>query len=729
MPGPEMPGFGGADFGRPRLSGISPDLRQTRGRSVRMRAPIMATLAVRMLAVRTLAASALAICMLTLGSFVLPALALESPPVTSKRSTATFITESDSVAPGGHVRIGLRLRLAPGWHTYWRNPGEAGVPVELAPSLSSGATAGPIEWPAPSRISEGDITTYGYSGEVILPVAVTLDPGVSGVSGDLSAHWLVCKDICIPEEASFRIEIPSGPGTPSAQAPLFRAHDRSVPRESPWAVTIAPDGTLFVRGKELSTAAVVDAWFIPDTPGEIIDGAAQLLSVRDGGFTLGLRLAKGFTADAGLRGVLSVRDRSGSQTDVAVAAVSGAAPRPVVPVGQALVFAFLGGIILNLMPCVFPILAMKAVGFAAGLSHGKARAHAVSYTAGTVTTFVGVAVALLVARSAGVAAGWGFQFASPIFVAAMAWLLFAVGLNLSGVFQVGGGFAGAGGSLASREGHWGSFFTGALAVLVATPCTAPFMAVAIASGLAAAPHVTVLIFVAMGLGLAAPYLALSAIPGLARVMPRPGAWMEVFRQVLAFPMYGAAVWLLWVISQEAGASGVLGVGIGFVLLGFAGWCLGVTRDSSPRGRRIGLAGAAVAVSLTLLTLAGIGETPGTAVAQQGSEAFTPARLAALRAEGRPVFVNVTAAWCVTCLVNERVAISNDAVQRAFASNGVAYLKGDWTRQDPTITQFLREQGRDGVPLYLYYGPNAAAAEVLPQILTESMVLDALGRRS
>ena len=661
-----------------------------------------------------------------------PALGFETAPVTTSRSVATLITDADSVAPGGRVRLALRLRLTPGWHTYWRNPGEAGVPTELVPSLSPGATSGPIEWPAPGRISEGTITTYGYSGEVVLPINVTLAAGISTVSGDVSAHWLACKDICVPEEASFRIDLPAATGAAeagSAQAALFKAHDDAMPRASPWDAAIAPDGTLFVRGHELSPATVVDAWFIPDTTGQIVDDAVQLLSVRDGGFTLGLRLAKGFVPASGLSGVLSVRDRGGSQTDVTLTAPEGSAPRPAVPLVKAALFAFLGGLILNLMPCVFPILAMKAVGFAAGLARGKARAHAVSYTFGVVTTFVGVAIALLVARSAGVVAGWGFQFASPIFVTAMAWLLFGVGLNLSGVYRVGGAFAGAGEGLAAREGHWGSFFTGALAVLVATPCTAPFMAVAIASGLAAPPPVTVLIFFVMGLGLAAPYLALSAVPALGRAMPRPGPWMDVFRQLLAFPMYGAAVWLLWVVSQEAGASGVLGAATGFILLGFAGWSLGITQDAGIHGRRFGRAGAGVAASLALAALVGIGTVPAGPVAERSSETFTAARLAALRAEGRPVFVNLTAAWCVTCLVNERVAISNDTVQRAFAAKHVAYLKGDWTRQDPAISEFLREQGRDGVPLYLYYGPHAAAAEVLPQILTETTVLEAVGRPS
>jgi len=658
-----------------------------------------------------------------------PALGFESAPVTTKRTVATLITDSDSVVPGGRVRVALRLRLAEGWHTYWQNPGEAGVPTEIVATLSPGAAAGQIEWPAPGRTLEGSVMTYGFSGEVILPLSVTLAQGVSAVSGEVTAHWLACKDICVPEEASFPIALEAGTGAPSAQMPLFKAHDRGVPRASPWEATIAADGTLFVRGRELRPDTVIDAWFIPDTSEQIVDDAAQLLSVRNGGFTLGLRLAVGFVPATGLHGVLSVRDRGGSQADVVLTAPEGPTPIPAVPLVRALLFAFLGGLILNLMPCVFPILAMKAVGFAAGLARGKAGAHAISYTVGVVATFICVAIALLVARSAGTAAGWGFQFASPVFVAAMAWLLFGVGLNLSGVFRIGGSFAGAGNNLAAQEGHWGSFFTGALAVLVATPCTAPFMAVAIASGLAAPPPVTVLVFFTMGLGLAAPYLALSTIPALARAIPRPGPWMEVFRQLLAFPMYGAAVWLLWVVSQEAGSAGVLGTATGFALLGFAGWSLGITQDSATHRRRFGLAGAGLATVLVMAVLTGIGTMPAAPEQTRDSEAFTPARLAALRAEGRPVFVNLTAAWCVTCLVNERVAISNDTVQRAFAARHVAYLRGDWTRQDPEISEFLREQGRDGVPLYLYYGPHAAAAEVLPQILTETTVLDAVEHAS
>jgi len=570
--------------------------------------------------------------------------------------------------------------------------------------------------------------TYAYTGEVLLPRVVTPTDAGGAFRVVAKATWLVCKDICIPEEGEFTLDLPAGPAAASPQAPLFAAHDRATPRPSPWEARIAPDGTLSVSAPELTQATVADAWFIPDLPGRIQDDAAQPLSVTYGGFTLALKLDAEAPTTEPLSGVLSVRDPSGQQADLIIRAE----PGPVtvsasMPLGRLLAFAFLGGMILNLMPCVFPILAMKAVGLAKGAANGTGRAHALSYTLGVLTTFAALGGALLAARAAGSAAGWGFQFQSPIFVTAMAWLLFAVGLNLSGVFQIGSSLAGAGSGLAARHGHAGSFFTGLLAVLVATPCTAPFMGAAIAAGLAAPPVVTITVFLAMGLGLAAPYVLLSAIPNLGRIAPRPGPWMDVLKQALAFPMYAAALWLVWVVSQESGPTGVLAVGTGLVLLGFAGWILGLAQTAEGRGRRFGQAVAGAAVLLTLSILSGIGTGPATTSAQATSsaEAFTPARLAALRAEGRPVFVNMTAAWCVTCLVNERVAIGTDAVQGAFSTRKIAYLKGDWTRQDPAITAYLRQNGRDGVPLYIYYPAGGRPPVVLPQILIETTVLTAL----
>ncbi len=658
-----------------------------------------------------------------------PAGALESTPVSSPRATVSLVSDTDAVAPATPFRVGLHYRLAPGWHTYWKNPGDAGLPPELELTLPPGSKAGPIVWPTPQRVAEGPLMTYAYTGDLLLPVSVTPGPGAGVTEVRAHAQWLVCKEICVPEEGDFRLELPAGTAAPSAQAPLFAALDRQVPRPSPWQAVVGGDGTLWVQGPELTTATVVDAWFIPDIQGVIRDSAAQPLTVWQGGFTLALRPGKAFRPNDGLSGILAVRDRSGLETDVALHAAPGAVPPPppTMRLQRMLGLAFLGGLILNLMPCVFPVLAMKVVGLA-GAGRGRARWHAAAYTAGVLVAFAVVGTALLATRAAGAAAGWGFQFQSPTFVAAMAWLLFAVGLNLSGVFQIGTGLAGAGQGLTRHGGQLGSFFTGLLAVVVATPCTAPFMGVAIAAGLAAPPAVTMLVFLVMGLGMAAPYAVLAVVPALGRAAPRPGRWMEVLRQALAFPMYAASAWLVWVISQEAGPAGVLGTSAGLVLLGFAAWVLGITQGAADRSRRVGQSAAVAALLAALAVLSGIATAPApsTGLAEAGAEPFSAARLAALRAEGRPVFVNMTAAWCVTCLVNERVAISSEAARRAFADHQVTYLKGDWTRQNPEITLYLRENGRDGVPLYVYYPPRGQP-DVLPQILTENTLLSELNR--
>jgi thiol:disulfide interchange protein DsbD len=561
--------------------------------------------------------------LLAVGS--LPAQALESAPVTTSHATATLVSDTDAVAAGQAFHVGLRLRLAPGWHTYGQDPGDAGIPPELDLVLPKGASSGPIAWPPAQRMTEGPLVTYGYTGEVVLPVQVT-PAGPTQLTA--TARYLVCETICVPEEARLVLNLPLGSPAPSAQAGLF------------------------VLGS--GTPAM------PDWP-------------------------------------------------------------------RVMLLAFAGGAILNLMPCVFPVLAMKALALVrlSGAARRERRTHALSFTAGILVAFVGLACVLLVLRAAGSAAGWGFQFQSPVFVAAMVWLLFAIGLNLSGVYQVGGAMVGAGQGLAGRAGHIGSFFTGLLAALVATPCTAPFMGVAIAAALSAPAVLTVAVFVAMGFGLAAPYLLMAALPGIAHVLPRPGRWMEIVRQGLAFPMYAAAAWLLWVVDQEAGSGGVLGTAAGLVLLGFAAWALGVSQTASGQGRRVGQAACLAAGLAALTVLPGI--TAASTPADEAAEVFSPARLAALQAEGRPVFVNLTAAWCVTCLVNERVALAPAAVRAAFAAHHVAYLKGDWTRQDPQITAFLHQAGREGVPLYLIYAPGNPVPTVLPQILTESTVLSEVDR--
>jgi thiol:disulfide interchange protein/DsbC/DsbD-like thiol-disulfide interchange protein len=655
-----------------------------------------------------------------------PAAALESAPVASDRLTATLVSDTDAVRPGVPMHLGLRLRMKPGWHTYWKNPGDAGAPPELTLMLPEGAKASGIAWPAPQRQPEGPLMTYGYATEVVLPVTVT--PGDGPLDVQATATWLVCEKICVPEEGAFRMTLPQGEPAASAQAALLAGFLTRQPRPSPFEAHVAPDGGLLLSGRELSGATVRDAWFIPDDAGVIDQAAPQTVSVAAGSLRLGLAPGSLFRPGAALTGVVALRDPGRQDSYYHVEAAPGGAVFNPVPVWRTLLLAMLAGVILNLMPCVFPVLAMKAMALArlSGDRGREVRLHALSYVAGVLTAFGGLGGALLGLRAAGAAAGWGFQFQSPVLVVVMAWVLFAVGLNMSGVFEVGGRLAGTGQGLAAKQGHAGSFFTGLLAVLVATPCTAPFMGAVIAAALSGTTALAMTIFLAMGLGLAAPYAVLAAAPALARALPRPGRWMGVLRGGLAFPMYGAAAWLAWVVSMESGSNGLLAVLAGMVLLGFAAWCLGLAQVS---GRRIGMVFAGAAVLGAALLLPGVADAPAPAsgAAAEGTERFTVARLDALRAEGRPVFVNMTAAWCVTCLVNERVALSPQAVRQSFAAHRVAYLKGDWTRGDPAITAYLRDHERDGVPLYVLYPPAPAAPEVLPQILTEGDMLARLDK--
>jgi thiol:disulfide interchange protein DsbD len=668
---------------------------------------------------------------------LLPAAALagESAPVRSARATATLVADQAAVAPGGTLMLGLRLRLAPGWHTYWRNAGDAGAPPEVTLTLPEGATSGAIAWPAPERIAYGPLVNFGYHGEILLPLPVqlpaTLPPGSEATIAAI-ATWLVCEQVCIPEEGAFRLTLPveAAPRPDPVTAPLFAAAEAARPRPSPWQASAAlgpAGGTLTLEGPGLSRETVRDAVFLP-AQGNLLDNVApQRPAPAPGRLVLALSAAPGASVPAALDGVLLLTDGGGRRLAYDIAAPVGAAPpAAALPLWQALAFALLGGLILNLMPCVFPVLAMKAMALArlSGEARGRVRTHALSYTAGVLVCFAAVGGLMLGLRAAGSAAGWGFQFTAPGFVAAMAWLMLAVGLNLSGVYGLGGA-VGAGGALAGRGGHLGSFATGGLAVLVATPCTAPFMAAALGAALAMEPAAAMAVFLALGLGLAAPYGVLALAPGLAARLPRPGPWMERLRQLLAFPMYAAAIWLVWVLAQQAGPDAVLAALAGGLLLAFGAWALGQAQRAG--GSRIGLAAAALGLAGALALLPRIAAAPAQAAAPgPGAEAWSESRVAALRAEGRAVFVNATAAWCITCQVNERVALRGAAVQAAFAARSVAYLKADWTAGDPAIGALLRAHGHDGVPLYLVYPAGGGAPVVLPQILTEGTVLRAIG---
>jgi thiol:disulfide interchange protein DsbD len=671
----------------------------------------------------------------------MPAGAVESPVQRSQAAAVSLAADVAAVAPGEAFRIGLRMRLVPGWHSYWRNAGDAGAPAEVTLTLPEGARADPIAWPAPERIEYGPLVNFGYKGEVLLPIAVhvpaTAAPGDS-FRIEAEASWLVCEQVCIPEEGRFSLSLPVAPrALPSPLlADLFAAEAARVPRPAPWQVEAGQTGrqaSLTMAGPGLAPGLVQGAFFFPHAPGVIDNTAPQPLTWRDGALTLGIRLAAEASPPA-LEGTVVLRDAGGQRAafDVTAAVAGPAAAAPPLPFWQALVFALLGGLILNLMPCVFPVLAMKAMALArlSGEAARDIRLHAASYTAGVLVSFAAIGGGLVALRAGGAAAGWGFQFTEPAFVAAMAWLMLAVALNLSGVFRLGGA-VGAGQGLVGRGGHAGAFFTGTLAVLLATPCTAPFMAAALGAAMVMPPAMTMGVFLALGLGLALPYALLGVFPGVARILPRPGAWMERLRQALAFPMLGAAAWLVWVLAQGSGPDGVLLALAGGVVLAAGLWALGLAqRAEAGRMAIAGRVAAAVAVLALAALLPRLSSAPATAadLAPSGAlaaEAWSAARVEQLRAEGRPVFVNATAAWCITCQVNERVALRGTTVQDAFAARGVAYLKADWTRGDAAIGALLRRHGRDGVPLYLYWAPGAVEPVLLPQLLTEGIVLDAL----
>jgi thiol:disulfide interchange protein DsbD len=664
----------------------------------------------------------------------------ESTAVRSERTTMTLAAEVASVAPGQPFRIGLRQRMAPGWHTYWQNPGDAGLPPEVSLTLPQGATAGPVQWPAPHRIPFGPLVNFGYENNTLLPQEVTppasLAPGQS-FAIRAEATWLVCEQVCIPEEGSFTLTLPveAAARPDPALAPLFQQAEAELPRPSPWDASIGFEGqagALLLRGRDLSPQTVREAFFFPAEAGVLDHAGSQPMQLAEGALRLGLPRGM-MELPAQVAGVVAITDRAGVRSAYAVSATPGPVPALPggggLPLGQALLWAALGGLILNLMPCVFPILAMKALGIArlSGAARATVRAHGASYTAGVVLSFLALGGALLALRLAGQTAGWGFQFTSPVFVALTGWLMLAVGLNLSGVFNIGGP-VGAGGGLAARGGHGGSFATGALAVLVATPCTAPFMAAAIGAAMALPPAGTLAVFGAMGLGMAAPYALLALAPGLAGRLPRPGLWMERLKQALAFPMYGAALWLLWVLAQLTGPEGLAAALAGGLLVGFGAWALGTAQGARGRWRPFGRGAAALALVLAALLLPRLHAAPApadAATAEAGGEAWSEARVAAARAEGRPVFVNLTAAWCITCKVNERMALGTDPVRSAFAARNIAYLTGDWTRGGEAIAALLRAHGREGVPLYLLYPADGGAPAVLPQVLTESIVLRAL----
>ncbi len=707
---------------------------------------------------------------LVLLASVLFALAGPAPvlanPVATEHVSARLVAERPSAVPGEPLELLLDLQIIPHWHTYWRNPGDSGEAPRVDWTLPPGVTAGPLGFPTPEVIPVGPLANFGYSGRALHPVTLRVPadwPAGAPVAVRAHAHWLVCSEHCVPESAVLDLVLPTAaaavPPDPEV-ADLFARARAGLPRGRV-AATLSqnPDGGLRLAVPRAGLPGTpAEVRFFPNAWGLIEPAAEQ--PWRLAADRLELDLSPGETAASAAPGGLLVLTGADAETvaydlDVTRAppAVGAAATAVAERVSAttagpaadragelglplALLFAFLGGLILNLMPCVFPVLAIKVLGLAGqgGMGARERLGHGLAYTAGVLVFFGGLAVLLLALRAGGAAVGWGFQLQYPPFVALMALVFLVLGLALAGAVNLGAGLMGLGSGLVggtAGQGAGGAFATGALAALVAAPCTAPFMGAALGYALTLPWPGALSILLALGFGLAVPFLILSALPGLARRLPRPGAWMEDLKEFLAFPMFATAAWLVWVLSVQSGPPGVARVLAAMLALGLGLWVRERTRAAAGRWRHAGagaaLAGLAVALVLAFST-AGTAE-PGPRAGSAGAagppaEPYTPARLAEARAAGRPTFVNMTAAWCITCLVNERVALANAATAAAFAARDLLYLKGDWTNRDPAITAYLAGFGRSGVPLYVYYPPGGEP-RVLPQLLTPSIVQQAL----
>ena len=681
--------------------------------------------------------------------------AASAEPVDTGHLTAELVAQSGGVAPGQTVWLAVRQKIQKGWHTYWRNPGDAGEPMRLGWTLPAGWRAGDVVWPAPHRLPVGPLMDYGYEGEVLLPVPVTAPadakPGET-VPLKVAASFLVCAETCVPEDAVLTLDLPVTAAPATADPKWGAAVGRALadaPKPGLVRATFerrAGELALAVTGPPLSGVTGRDAYFYPFASTVIEHAKPQAVERGPQGLTLTLAPGYDFTkgtAPTGLAGVLVADGRAyevAAKPGRAPVGAAGLGPPPAKAAGAelslapAVLFAVLGGLILNLMPCVFPVLAMKAAALAghAGEETG-ARRQGLAFGAGVLVTFLGLAGTLIALKAAGAAVGWGFQLQSPPVVAALSLLILAVALNLSGLFEVGTSLQGAGSGLATRQGLAGAFFTGALSVVVAAPCTAPFMGPALGWALTQSAVAALAVFAALAVGFALPFVLVSYAPALIARLPRPGPWMDVLKKALAFPMYAAAAWLAWVLTVQAGAPALARVLGAAIVVALAAWLAGVAQRRRAAGKTaLALGGSAAALAVLALAAVlapyaavGATSTQGPESAALAEQPYTPARLAELRARGTPVFVNYTAAWCVSCQVNDRVALSTSRVGEAFRRQGVAYLKADWTLRDSVIAADLARFGRAGVPLYLVYPADGGAPVVLPPILTEGVVLKAL----
>ncbi len=692
--------------------------------------------------------------------FVAPALAQSAQPQTFAQQEHTrieLVAEQSSVAAGKPLTIAVVMTPQPGWHTYWQNPGDSGSATRLNWKLPEGWSASAPAYPTPKRFTVAQLVSYVYDKPSRLLVTLTapsIPQGATEVPIALQADWLVCDDeICVPEAAALALTLPVGDGANDpARTALFSDARAQLPKAAQASAKFFQDADMFQlemlesdQPDGLKLAGMTSAYFYPVEDGVLAYGKPQtieqvspdkwVLSTGGGYAEQKLTQITGILAVAGsdgaVQGWLLSAERTPKPLRAAVALPAAGpqngsdVPPPRSGLLALLGFALLGGLILNVMPCVFPILSLKALSLAkAGAHEAHARAEAAAYTAGVLATFGLAGIVLAWLRASGFSVGWGVHLQDPRSVAVLALVMVVIGLNLLGAFEIGGGLSGVGQDLTQKRGWAGAFWTGALAVLVASPCTVPFMGAALGATLVLPPAEGLLLFLGVGFGMALPYLLIAFVPALRRMLPRPGAWMESFRRFMAFPMFATAVWLSWVVGRQAGIDGMALVLVAALLVSLALWLYG-------RGARGVLRPVAAVVSVAAAVLAvAVLNAPDVQAEADGdaklaAQAFTDARLSQLLGEGKPTFVYFTADWCVTCKVNEKLALNTAEVANAFAQAHVTVLEGDWTRQNPEIAKVLARYGRNGVPLYLYFPPGSdiARPQILPQVLTPQILTE------
>lgn len=645
-------------------------------------------------------------------------------PATGKPHLAMRLAaESEHPRAGSTVTVAIATTPEAGWHGYWRNPGDAGFAGVYKWTLPRGAGAAALQWPVPTTLLIAGLMNHVYAAPYALLGDVRVPAGLAAGTAFpvvLEADYLVCSlTLCVPEKQVLHVTLAIGDGAPGPEAAAFAGWRRAIPKPLDTPATFAATaGALTFAFPYPAGATLSEAHFFSETNGAVDYAAPQTVS-REGDRLLIATKGKGARA---IDGVLRIGKDRGLTIHAVAGAVASVAATPDGWWRTALLAfagAVLGGLILNIMPCVFPILSLKALGLArGGTSEAAARAEALAYTGGVVLVCVGLGAAILALRAGGSAVGWAFQLQDPRAIVVLLLLSVAIALNLAGLFEVPmPRFAGEG-------GRAGAFATGALAAFVATPCTGPFMGAALGAALVLPAAAALAVFAGLGLGLALPFLAIGYIPALRRRLPKPGGWMETFRRILSVPMWLTAIALGWVLGRQAGVDGLSWSLVAALMVGVVLWFGGLRQR---RGLALGWAVGVLVALIVVVAAVSIKRSTGRPTAvQANAEPFSEPRLAALRAQNRPVFAYFTADWCLTCKVNERAAIDTDGVHAAFAAKHVAVLEGDWTDGDATLGRFIQAHNRAGVPLYLYYAPGAAEPQVLPQVLTPGL-LESLAR--